>query len=224
MRLLRVLAAATGFAALLGQTSAAQEGRQFKDAWFWGAKGGALVYSSNYNTTTGVAPSAGIDWLITRTRGGLYVSADYSFFSTQGSFKEVGATGFSDRVVDLKGLQRISLAALAFPLQTPTFHPYAGIGFGMNRISSVAAVGSFSNASQLNAAGDSVQTKRLTFAPFVMAGLQKRLPMFSVFVQGDAAFLQNGYFLHNPHPTTGLQVAVQGGVRYNVGSSIDRAR
>jgi hypothetical protein len=223
MRLLRVLAA-TGFAALLAQSSAAQEGRQFKDAWFWGVKGGALAYSSNATTTNAVAPTAGIDWLITRTRGGLYVSADYSMINTQGSFKEVGATGFSDRVVDLKGLQRISLAAVGFPMQTPTFHPYAGIGFGMNRISTVSAVGTFANAGQVAAAGDSVQTKRLTFAPFVIAGLQKRLPTFSVFVQGDAAFLQNGYFLHNPHPTTGLQLAVQGGVRYNVGSAIDRAR
>ena len=70
MRLLRVLAAASA-AALLAQPSAAQEGRQFKDAWFWGAKGGALVYSSNYSTDAAVAPLAGIDWMITRTYGGV---------------------------------------------------------------------------------------------------------------------------------------------------------
>ena len=80
MRLLRVLAVASA-TALLAQPSAAQAGRQFKDAWFWGAKGGALVYSSNYNTDNAVAPLAGVDWMITRTYGGLYVSFDQAFFS-----------------------------------------------------------------------------------------------------------------------------------------------
>ena len=46
MRLLRVLTAAIGLAALLPTLSAAPGGKQFKDAWFWGVKGGGLLYSS----------------------------------------------------------------------------------------------------------------------------------------------------------------------------------
>ena len=53
MRLLRVLALATGFAALLSQSSAAQDARQFKDEWFWGIKGGGLLYSSASTKGTG---------------------------------------------------------------------------------------------------------------------------------------------------------------------------
>ena len=52
MRLLRVFTAAMGLAALLPQTSDAQTGRQFKDAWFWGAKTGGLVYSSASTTNS----------------------------------------------------------------------------------------------------------------------------------------------------------------------------
>ena len=58
MRLLRVLAIATGFAALAAQSSGAQDGRQFKDAWFWGIKGGGLVYASA-STTAAAAPLVG---------------------------------------------------------------------------------------------------------------------------------------------------------------------
>ena len=47
MRLFRVLVVATSFAALLAQPSAAQEGRPFHDAWFWGVRGGVLNYSSD---------------------------------------------------------------------------------------------------------------------------------------------------------------------------------
>ena len=223
MRLLRVLAAASA-AALLAQPSAAQEGRQFKDAWFWGAKGGALVYSSNYSTDNAIAPLAGIDWMITRTHGGLYVSVDQSFFSTQGSFKEVGPLGLQDRVVNLNNLQRISAALVGFPMQSPSLHPYVGLGVGMNRIGSVGSTAPFDNGAQLNAAADSVQSKRVAFAPFVLLGAQKRLPMFSVFVHGTGTFLHDDFFLHNPRPKLGIQYTIEAGVRYNVGKSIDRAK
>lgn len=223
MRLLRVLAAASA-AALLAQPSAAQAGRQFKDAWFWGAKGGALVYSSNYGTDGTVAPLAGIDWMITRTYGGLYVSVDQSFFSTQGAFAEVGLTGLQARVVTLHNLQRISAAAVGFPMQSPTLHPYVGLGAGMNRIGSVGSTAPFDNAAQLYAAADSVQSKRVAFAPFLLAGAQMRMPAFSVFVQGTGTFLHNDFFLHNPQPKFGIQYTLEAGVRYNVGKSIDRAR
>jgi hypothetical protein len=224
MRLLRVLAAATSFAALLAQSSAAQEGRQFKDAWFWGAKGGALVYSTDYSTDNAVAPMAGIDWMITRTNGGLYVSFDQSFFSSEGAFLEIGPTGLRNRVVTLNNLQRISSAAVGFPLQSPTLHPYVGLGVGMNRIGSVGSTAPFDNATQLNAAADSVQSKRVSFAPFLLAGAQKRLPAFSVFVQGTGTFLHDDFFLHNRRPKLGIQYTIEGGIRYNIGGSIDRAR
>jgi len=223
MRLLRVLAVASA-TALLAQPSAAQAGRQFKDAWFWGAKGGALVYSSNYNTDNAVAPLAGIDWMITRTYGGLYVSFDQAFFSASGSFKEVGLTGLQDRVVTLHNLQRISAALVGFPMQSPSLHPYVGIGMGMNRIGSVGSTTPFDNAAQLNAAADSVQSKRVAFAPFVMLGAQKRLSNFSVFAHGTGTFLHNDFFLHYPQPKFGIQYTIEAGVRYNVGGSIDRAR
>ena len=85
MRLLRVLTAAIGLAALLPRPSAAQEGRQFKDAWFWGIKGGGMLYSSA-STEHSVAPSVGAEWLITRSRAGLYMSFDQAFLSTTGQF------------------------------------------------------------------------------------------------------------------------------------------
>src|SRR4051812_25248547 len=87
MRLLRTLAVATAFSALLSHASAAQDGRQFKDAWFWGLKTGALSYSSA-TTDNGGAPLLGAEWLITRTKGGLYLSFDQAFLSTTGAFQD----------------------------------------------------------------------------------------------------------------------------------------
>jgi len=224
MRLLRVLVVATSCTALLAQPSAAQEGRPFQDAWFWGVKGGISVYSSNYGTDNAAAPMVGLDWMITRTRGGLYVSADQAFLSTEGSFKETSATGLVDRVVALKDLQRIQIAMVGFPLQTPTLHPYVGIGAGMYRVGSVSYLTPFAGSGQASVANDSVSAKKVSFSPFVLAGAQKRLPQFSVFAQGTASWLQRSFFLHYEPPKRKLALSLEAGIRYNIGSSIDRGR
>ena len=224
MRLLRVLVVATSFAALLAQPSAAQEGRPFHDAWFWGVKGGVSVYSSNFGTDNAGAPMAGLDWMITRKRGGVYVSADQAFLTTLGAFKETSSSGLVNRMVELRDLQRIQFAMVGFPLQTPTLHPYLGIGAGMYRVGSVSYLSTFSNNAQAAAAADSVTAKKLTFAPFVLVGAQQRLPGFSVFAQGTASWLQKSFFLHFEPPKRKLALSLEAGVRYNIGSSIDRER
>ena len=147
MRLLRVLTAAIGLAALLPKPSAAQGGRQFKDAWFWGVKGGGMLYSSA-STENSFAPLVGAEWLITRTRGGLYVSFDQAFLTTTGSFQDREPDSTFQRNVALKNLRRFSIAAMVFPMQSPRYHPYAGFGMMLNQIGSAAAQGAFLNSSR----------------------------------------------------------------------------
>src|SRR5688500_4801164 len=131
MRLLRVLTAAMGLAALLPSLSAAQAGKQFKDAWFWGVKGGGVLYSSA-STENSMAPLVGAEWLITRTRGGLYVSFDQAFLTTTGSFLDREPDSTFQRNVALKNLRRISIAAMVFPMQSARYHPYPGFGLELD--------------------------------------------------------------------------------------------
>jgi hypothetical protein len=222
MRLLRVLVVATSFAALLAQPSAAQEGRPFKDAWFWGVKGGVLNYSSSVGTDNAGAPMIGADWLITRTHGGLYVSVDQSFFTTTAYYREPYVAG--DPYVNVRNLRRISLTAMGFPMQSPTLHPYVGAGLSLNQIGAAGLQSLLAFPAQNAAAADSIQSKKVTFAPMVIAGVQTRLPGFSVFAQGTGTWLQDGFFLHYRAPKRFIQLSLEGGIRYNIGSSIDRSR
>lgn len=230
MRLLRVLVVATSFAALLAQPSAAQEGRPFHDAWFWGVRGGVLNYSSDADPALGpydgtdnaAAPMVGIDWLITRSKGGLYVGVDQSFFSSAAFYKRPYAAG--DPAALLRNLRRVSLAGMLFPMQRPQTHPYLGFGFSLNQINDVTLERSLALPALQTAALDSLQAKKVTIAPMVIAGIQQRLPGFSVFAQGSGTWLQKGYFLRNLAPKHYLQWTLEGGIRYNVGSSIDRQR
>lgn len=223
MRLLRALAAGTACAALLSQPLAAQDGRQFKDAWFWGAKGGALLYSSA-STEGAAAPVIGGDWLITRSRGGLYVSYDQAFLSTLGSFPDRDPSNVPfEHFVDLNNVRRFSMAGMIFPMQSPTLHPYLGAGFAFNQVATATLQGGAGSTSRYALALDSVKVKRSSFAPVFMGGVQARVTRFSVFGQASASPTQNDFFLSR-NGGRAFSFSLEGGIRYNVGSSIDRAR
>jgi hypothetical protein len=223
MRFLRVLTAAIGLAALLPQTSAAQAGRQFKDAWFWGIKTGGLVYSSA-STTNSAAPMLGAEWLITRSRGGLYVSFDQAFLSTTGSFLDRDPDSTFTRSVSLKNMRRLAIAAMVFPMQSAKYHPYAGFGMSLSQIGGASFQTGFVNTVRYQIALDSVQSKKASFSPIIIAGLQARMTRFSVFGQAAVSPIQQNFFLYNSNSGSAFNASLETGIRYNFGSSIDRAR
>jgi hypothetical protein len=225
MRLLRVLAVATGFAALLSQSSAAQDERQlqFKDSWFWGAKAGAMSFSSA-TTTNGGAPLVGVDWLITRSEGGLYLSYDQAFLTAQGGLLDQTADSVFVRPVRLKNLRRFTAAAMIFPMQSRTLHPYAGLGFVMNQIASAQLLTASADDPRLANALAGVQSARTAFSPVIMAGVQARRVRYSIFAQGSASPMQESFFLSNSSGTRAFNFSLELGARYNVGSSVDQSR
>jgi hypothetical protein len=113
---------------------------------------------------------------------------------------------------------------MLFPMQSPLTHPYLGIGLSVNQVGDAALERSLAIPALQAAAIDSVQAKRVAIAPMVIAGVQQRLPGFSVFAQGSGTWLQNGYLLKNLAAKHYLQWSLEAGIRYNVGSSIDRNR
>jgi hypothetical protein len=224
MRLLRVLAVATGFAAVLSQSSAAQDARQFKDAWFWGVKSGGLLYSSA-STTGAAAPLVGAEWLITRTNGGLYVSFDQAFLTTTGGFVDHDPDSASSfvRNVTLKNLRRVTAAGMIFPAQTRTFHPYVGAGIAFNQIGG-ADPNLSPSSTRYRIAQDSILAKKAAFSPIFIAGVQAHFKPVSLFVQGTASPIQTAFFLSNGTSSRSFNLSLELGARYNVGSSIDQAR
>ena len=224
MRHLRVFAAAAGLGALLAQVATAQGGRQFKDSWFWGAKAGGVGYSSA-TQSTGSAPMVGGEWLITRTLGGLYLSFDQSFLNTGGSYvdRNPDNTTFA-HPVNLKNLRRFTLAAMVFPVDTRRVRPYFGVGLGLSQIAGVTLVTPTVNSTQDKIARDSVEAKRTSFSPVVIGGAQWQLPLFSLFGQGTISPTQQSFFLQSSSGTRTFNYSIEGGIRFNVGTSIEGLR
>ena len=220
MRTIRALTIASAIAAALPTAATAQHGRQFKDAWFWGVKGGGFALADTaekYKTY----PLAGVEWLITRTHAGLYISGSQAFFTQQAlTLRDPNSPADSGlRVINLQNLRKLDIGLVAFPGRHDRFHPYAGAGFSLQQVASATPQGPFGNVDQITFAQAVVQDRKVSISPMLLAGVQGRLSWFSAFVQGAATVAQNDFILYNGRP---WNVAIEAGIRYNVGSSIDR--
>ena len=94
----------------------------------------------------------------------------------------------------------------------------------LNQIGSASAQGAFLNSGRYAIALDSVQSKKTSFTPLLIGGVQVRMPRFSVFGQVLASPAQQGFFLHNMNGGSAFNFSLEGGIRYNVGSAIDKIR
>lgn len=222
MRSIRALAVAA-LVALDVSAAAAQSTRGFKDSWFWGVKGGAMMYQVMSDTTGGaLGPVAGMDWLITRTNGGLYVSVDQTFFNQWVLVSDsISPLDTVPRQVNLSGMRRFSLVGMLFPLQTAFMHPYVGLGVAIHHIPKAEAVGTYRNSTQANLVESTIQQFRSSASPLFMIGTQLKLPLISVFGQITTTAADRNFFLFTG---SNWRTSGEAGIRYNVGSSIDRMR
>ena len=202
------LLAGLALIALAPRVGAAQEGRLFKDSWFFGAKAGNMTY---WTTTTshGQAPMLGGETLITRSRGGLYISLDQAFFD--GTTTVIDGAG-AQRIVDIKDNRRATVAAMIFPKAFGWIRPYGGIGFAMNFMQQANARGGADATTQ-----QIIDEQKTASAPIFIIGTQLQLLRFSVFGQGSYMPAQNSSLFNNNET-----YFVEAGIRYNIGSSIER--
>jgi len=219
MRTIRALTIAAAVVVAVPTVATAQQGRSFKDAWFWGIKGGGVTLADSGQAYK-QAPFVGIEWLITRTHGGLYVSGGQAFFNQQTFILADPTTPDSGlRVVDIKNMRKVDIALMGFPGEHLRFHPYAGIGFTLNQIVSAHARAPFGNVDQANFADQTIQDEKVAFSPLLLVGGQYQLRKVSVFGQGSISQIQRSFLGYNGRS---MNFAYEIGLRYNVGSSIDR--
>ncbi|HET9425702.1 MAG TPA: hypothetical protein VFO55_10055 [Gemmatimonadaceae bacterium] len=224
---MKTLALAAVFTTAAVATATAQGPRPFRDSWFWGVHGGLASYTASdpvnpsARGTRSFAPQAGVDWLITRKTGGLYMSFGQAFVTTTGSVLNgptSADTGY--RTVDVKDLRRFNLAAMAFPGDFIRLHPYVGAGFAFGYLAAAQAQFSTTDTQrQVDYAASAVNDVKAGIGPVFIAGAQYRLPLVSTFGQFTASALSKDFLLANGKP---IAFAFEFGLRYNIGSSIDR--
>jgi hypothetical protein len=218
MRTIRTLTIAAAVIATLPIVAAAQQGRDFKDAWFWGVKFGGLTVADSAQRYK-QAPVVGGDWMITRTHGGVYMAASEAFFNQHTFILQDPSVGDSVTSVQLKNLRRFDMALMGFPGEYYKWHPYIGAGFTLAEVASTHVEGTFNSLDRLTVVEAEIQNERVSFSPLFMAGGQYRLNYFSVFGQLTLSPAQRNFILFNGRP---WHFGYEIGLRYNIGSSIDR--
>jgi hypothetical protein len=219
MRRIRSLTLIAAVVAALPATLAAQNGRPFDDSWFWGIKVGGFTLADSGSRYV-QAPTLGVEWMITRSKGGLYVSGSETFFSQHTFVPGDIANGDSTfHSVRIKNMRKLDVALVGFPGDHLRFHPYFGVGFSMSQAASAQPDGTFASNDDLDFADRTIQDRRVAFSPLFIGGGQYRMQRFSVFGQLTVSPAQKNFILYNGKPfNAGYEV----GIRYNFGSSIDR--
>jgi hypothetical protein len=214
MQKLRAVAVAV-IATVVASTQAnAQSSRNFEDSWFWGAKAGINTFSRPGFGNTSTA-NLGIDWLITRAKGGLYVSGDQSIFERDVIVADQ-ASSSGQRTVRVNDLRRLTFAGVAFPKRFGGITPYGGIGYMIAVAGDARILVDSADSQPTNAFIDDVDQLRSRGSVLGMLGVQIQTRRAAIFVQ-ETMLPSNRNFLF-PSVLSFFEF----GVRYNFGSSIDR--
>jgi hypothetical protein len=214
MQKLRAVAVAMAATLVVSASANAQGVRNFDNSWFWGFKTGINTFSApGFGNTSTV--DFGIDWLITRKRGGLYVSGNNSIFERDVKVFDPAATS-SERTVRVNDLRRISFAAVAFPKHFGGITPYAGVGYTIAVLGDARVLVDSASGFPNNAFMDEVERARSRGAVLGMAGLQIRTKRAAIFAQ-ETIIPSSSSFLFSS-----VLSFFEFGVRWNFGSSIDR--
>jgi hypothetical protein len=214
MQKLRAVTVALAATIVVSAALGAQERRNFDNSWFWGVKTGINSFATPGHGNTSTA-DFGLDWLITRTKGGLYVSANQSVFERDVQVSDQ-ASSSGERRVRVNDLRRITVAGVAFPKHFGGITPYAGLGYTIAVLGDARVFVDSTNTFPSNAFFDRVDELRSRGAVIGMGGVQIQTKRAAIFAQ-ETLVPSNTDFLLNS-----ILSFFEFGVRWNFGSSIDR--
>jgi hypothetical protein len=219
MRALRLLASSV--LALTPLVAGGQDRHPFQDSWFWGAKGGLTIFKTEVAKTE--APLIGVEWLITRRNVALHVGLDQTYFDAVSTVADAPTRGVTRRV-DIRDLRRFSVSGYAMPVAWwGVVRPYAGVGMAFNFIPRASPQGDqFASPAARDTVLQRINDVKARLSLLGTVGVQAQYRRFAPFLQAQVMPTQGrNEFLINGE---GFTYVIEGGLRYNFGSSIERLR
>ena len=214
MQKIRAVAVALVATMVVAGSAGAQGNRNFDNSWFWGFKSGINTFSAPGQGNTS-SVDLGVDWMITRTKGGLYVSANQSVFERDIQvFDPTSRT--NERTIRVNDLRRITLSGVAFPKHFGGITPYAGLGYMIAVLGDARIFVDTANTMPNNSFFDAVDNARSRGSVVGMGGVQIQTKRMAIFAQ-ESLVPSNRSFLFSS-----VLSFFEFGIRYNFGTSIDR--
>lgn len=204
-------------AALVPAVASAQRTREFEDSWFWGVKGGVSTFAPTFGDSEASA-AYGIDWLITRRHGALYVALDEARVNTVSAVFDPTAEG-EFRAVEVDKMRRVSVAALAFPKAFGRFRPYAGLGFAVSVIGDAYPLATAEEGELDDLVWDRVDDRSSQSNILLIGGGQFHFRKLAIFGQASVSPANRSFLLNDS--ALGY---FEAGIRYNFSSSREGIR
>lgn len=222
MRIVRTFRLALAAAALIPMLASAQAAakapRAFDDSWFWGIKGGSTMFTTGAAGDAKVsAPTFGAEWLVTRSRMGVYLSVEQAFFDNTAAVFDASSVG-SARPVDISDLRSYNAGVYFFPLRYGNLRPYAGLGIAISVIQNAEPRGTYTSEASQQAVFESVDDQSSRVSPVFTAGAQYQVQRVSLFGQVATLPTRRNFLINGAANTFVLQA----GVRFNLLGAIDR--
>jgi hypothetical protein len=211
------LVLATAVIPTLSSAQAGDDRTGFDNSWFWGAKGGVTSFNAGGGRVS--APTIGGEWLITRSKGALYISGEQSFFDETGGVFDQSVSG-SVRSVNISDMRRYAIGLLAFPVTWGEIRPYAGLGLAINVIQSADPQGTYVNTETQTVVFDRVAEQTSKVSAVMTAGAQLQFGRAAVFGQVSSMPTRANFLLSGSNYT----FVLEGGIRYNLASAIESLR
>lgn len=188
IRVLPLVALAAALAVYSAQAQEARSARaevaQVRDQrfrWYFGAEGGAMIFETQSQTSTGI-PSAGAHISVVSRRAGMMLGVDEAFGSDEPSAFLDPSTSFSQRAVTFDRIRRYGFTMTGYPVRG-ALEPYLGIGFGITQVINPQVQGVFtSNDAAAVSAGYARDVSATGSASF-MAGVQFKVGRVAAFGQ-----------------------------------------
>lgn len=148
---------------------AAAQDRSWQKKWYWGAQGGAYLFSADGNKA---GFSAGGHWFITAGRSALYLAYDQLFFDTIG-----GVTLSTGQAVQFGSGNRMQATVYAVPTDGQ-IQVFLGGGFAIHRITDAEATSPVATQQDRNAVDQAATKAFLVLSVGAQARFQSRWAVF----------------------------------------------
>ncbi len=189
----------------------------WQDSWFWGAYGGGTSLRTNVARVT--APTAGVDWFITRRAVALHLFAEQATFTGSSQLSIAGMA--SPRLVSIADLRRVGFGVTMLSPGAGSFKPYAELGYSLNLLGSATdSVRSYATTAQRDSVNSAINAAKSSGKLFGSVGAMIMVGQWAPYAQatlmptkGTGSSLING---------DGVGYIVSLGLRYNFGRSSDK--
>jgi hypothetical protein len=214
---LLVLAAATPALSLQAQQARSERAgvaqvRDDRFKWFFGVQGGAMFFTTQKQTQSGI-PAAGAHLAVVSRRGGVQLGVEEGFGSDEPSAFLDPQSGNQQRLVTFDRIRRYGFNLTGYPVRG-ALEPYLGVGFGMLQVLNPQVGGSFTSAEQAALSEIEAQDRSASGFMSFLAGVQFRVGRLAAF----------GQYQINTAPAAGDLLrgtghSLMGGLRFSLGSA-----